>query len=157
MKEKVTYLIIFILLLVSTLLYIQIRDFNSVTTILVEDNKHNQQINQELKKELDIAKSIVVSQNKTIEDQKIQIETLNDTIIGLQEQISNMRIYNGMNSSIYDNNYTTTNQQLIEDQNLTNQQIDQTQQNSSTQILPSVEVNDENKITKFGVEYHQKF
>ena len=159
MKEKLKYLIIFILVLVSILFYIQIRDYNSVTSILIQDNKSNQKINKNLKFELDRAKKIVVSQQNEIDQLKQQINKMDSTIISLEENLSKLTIYKTLcnnNSINYQTNQIFNNNDLLLDQNSTIDQIDNQEQNG-TKIIPTIQLSDENKITGFGLQYQQKF
>ena len=148
--KYIKYIIIFTLLLLLGLLYLQLHNYQKITATLLTENHTLSQNKIDLKKKILTLQENVVQQNK-------KIDTLNEDIISLEEKLSLSQI------KIIDTNYT----QPQSDLSLSNEILKSDQSNefkkeeenitNNTNFKPNITMDDENKITGFGLEYHQKF
>ena len=144
------YIIIFTLLLLLGLLYLQLHNYQNITTTLLSKN-HT--LNQN---KIDLQDKIV-SLKEQIDKQNEKINTFQKNIISLEENLSLLKL------KVVDTNYT----QPQSDLNLSNEILKSNKYNdfkkveknttNSSNIKPNITMDNENKITGFGLEYHQKF
>jgi len=135
--QKVKYIIIFTLVLALGMVYIQLADYQKITSTLLENNSDNKNNSIQLKNKI-----------ITLETQNQQLQ---NTIISLEEKLSLAQIQ-------------LMNQQFIENNNTLNLPMDiqplNTEKNQTTPNLnlrPDITIDDENKVTGFGLDYTQKF
>lgn len=149
--QKIKYIIIFTLLLALGLLYVQLDDYDKITNRLIKDNRSSLQNKTFL--------------NKTIEELKTTNSELKNTIMILKEKIISLEEKNHLLTiQFYEQNITRQDKNASINFNL-NQEISEkqeyTQENINTEeslnITPNITLDDENKITGFGVEYKQEF
>jgi hypothetical protein len=157
--KKLIYIIIFILLIVTALLYKQLLDYQNISSSLLKNNTD--------------LKSKISTQQKNIDEKTFAIQTLtndisnlNDKVISLEQNISNMLIVKDINFTIDDTNNSIlinnlTQPEPILDTNST--------YNLDIPIVPTVQIEqsspkntdeqkvNENKITGFGLEYSHEF
>ena len=135
--QKVKYIIIFTLVLALGMVYIQLADYQKITSTLLENNTENKNNSVQLK--------------NTIISLETQNQQLQNTIISLEEQLSLAQI-KLVNHQFTENNNTLN---LPMDIQPLNQEQNQTTPNLN--LTPSITLDDENEITGFGLEYTQKF
>ena len=135
--QKVKYIIIFTLVLALGMVYIQLSDYQEITSTLLENNSDNKSNTIQLKNKI-----------ISLETQNQQLE---NTIISLEEQLSLVQI-------------KLMSQQFTENNNTHNIPIDieplNQEQNQTTpgiNLTPNITIDEENEITGFGLEYTQKF
>lgn len=149
--QKLKYIIIFTLLLALGLLYVQLDDYDKITNELIQDNRSSLQNKTYLDQTIEQLKT-------TNNELEITITKLNEKIISLEEKnhILQIQLYE-QNSTIQDKNSTDSfnlQEEILQTRNYT-------QSNSTAQqeldVTPNITLDDENKITGFGVKYQQKF
>lgn len=135
--QKIKYIIIFTLVLALGMVYIQLADYQDITSTLLENNSDNKNNSIQLK--------------NTITTLETQNKQLQNTIISLEEKLSLAQIQ-------------LMNQQFIENNNTHNIPMDiqplhqeENQTTPSLDITPDITIDDENEVTGFGLEYTQKF
>jgi len=135
--QKVKYIIIFTLVLALGMVYIQLADYQDITSTLLENNSDSKTNTIQLKNKI-----------STLETQN---EQLQNTIISLEEKLSLTQIQL-MNQQFIENNNTINIpmdiQPLNKEQNQTAPELD---------LTPDITIDDENEVTGFGLEYTQKF
>jgi len=135
--QKVKYIIIFTLVLALGMVYIQLADYQDITSTLLENNSDSKTNTIQLKNKI-----------STLETQN---EQLQNTIISLEEKLSLTQIQL-MNQQFIENNNTINIpmdiQPLNKEQNQTAPELD---------LTPNITIDDENEVTGFGLEYTQKF
>ena len=160
--EKIKYVIIFTLVLGLGLLYLQINDYDNITNTLLQDSKSSQ------KNKLSFQKQILALQTKNIEyiDKISKLETnsteLNNKINILQKQIilleKNLFLYK---TNIVEKKYTEQTDDLNLTQEIlmgnTNNYNHEDNENNTSTLKPNITIDEENKITGFGLDYSQKF
>ena len=143
--EKIKYLIIFTLILSLGILYTQLANYKNLTNALIlENNKLTIQNNKNQKE--------ILSNKNLIQQKEIIIKQLNNNIITLDENILKLTIKkdNQLNNFSTDKLSTQELTYIPPAVNTTNLDLD-------TNIIPSIEVSDQNKITGFNLQYQQKF
>ena len=135
--QKVKYIIIFTLVLALGMVYIQLADYQNITSTLLEDNSDSKNNTIQLKNKIN-----------SLETQNQQLQ---NTIISLEEKLSLAQIQL-MNQQFIENNNTINIpmdiQPLNKEQNQTTPELD---------LTPDITIDDENEVTGFGLEYTQKF
>ena len=137
--QKIKYIIIFTLTLALGILYIQITDYQNITNTLLSENTNSNTQTKSLQNTIQF-----------LEDQNTE---LNDKIISLQEELAIIQIKLNNTNFIID---TNTTQNFLEPQN----SFTLPQKNlieSPVDMTPNITLDEENKITGFGLEYKQKF
>ena len=135
--QKIKYIIIFTLTLALGMLYIQLSDYQKITSTLLENNSKNKNNTTEL-------------QNKIIFLETENLQLLN-TIITLEETLALTQIQNN-------NNYTNDNNQSINypmDIEPLNNERNETI--PEINLTPNISIDEENEVSGFGLEYTQKF
>lgn len=135
--QKITYVIILVLTLTLGMVYIQLADYQQITSSLLKDN-------QEYKNKLEHMQS-----NKTLletENQQFQ-----NTIISLEENLA-LKQLELNNQYIPDINGTQSFPINIEPLN-----NEEDNSSSTPPLTPNITIDNENEITGFGLEYKQKF
>lgn len=135
--QKITYVIILVLTLTLGMVYIQLADYQQITSSLLKDN-------QEYKNKLEHMQS-----NKTLletENQQFQ-----NTIISLEENLA-LKQLEINNQYIPDINGTQSFPINIEPLN-----NEEDNSSSTPPLTPNITIDNENEITGFGLEYKQKF
>ena len=141
---KIKYIIIFTLVLALGMVYIQLADYQKITSTLLENNNDSKNAKIKLKNKI-----------TTLENKIITLETenqqLQDKIISIEETQALTQIQ-------------FINQQFPENNNTLNLPMEikplhqeQNETSSDFNITPDITIDDENEITGFGLEYTQKF
>lgn len=134
---KIKYIIIFTLVLALGMVYIQLADYQDITSTLLENNSDNKNTTIELKNKI-----------TTLETQN---QELQNTIISLEEKLSLTQLQL-MNQQFIENNNTINIPMDIQPLN-----IEQNQTTPDVNLAPDITIDDENEVTGFGLEYTQKF
>lgn len=134
---KIKYIIIFTLVLALGMVYIQLADYQDITSTLLENNSDNKNTTIQLKNKI-----------TTLETQN---QELQNTIISLEEKLSLTQIQL-MNQQFIENNNTINIPMDIQPLN-----IEQNQTTPDVNLAPDITIDDENEVTGFGLEYTQKF
>lgn len=137
--QKIKYIIIFTLTLGLGILYIQLLDYQKITTILLNENSHSNTLSKDLEKEL----SLLTQKNTQLENRIIFLE---ESLAIKQIQLNNLNFRTEHKPAT---NYTQDSSQLIIPQ--------EKQQTLSPDVKPNITLDDENKVTGFGLEYQQNF
>ena len=136
--QKVKYIIIFTLLLILGIVYLQLIDYQNISSTLLDNNTKNTQIHNELK-------------NK-ISSLKLENKELNNRIIILEEEISIAQLK--LNPPTYNTEANSTHELFSDTKPLENMMNEKSIQLNPQ---PNITIDDENEITGFGLEYNQKF
>ena len=131
--QKIKYIIIFTLVLALGMVYIQLADYQEITTTLLENNNDSKTNTIELENKI-----------ITLETQNQQLQ---NTIISLEETLSLTQI-KLMNQKFVDNNNTLNSPMDIQPLNQ-----EQNQTTSDFNLTPDITIDDENEVTGFGLEY----
>ncbi len=141
---KIKYIIIFTLVLALGMVYIQLADYQKITSTLLENNNDSKNAKIKLKNKI-----------TTLENKIITLETenqqLQDKIISIEETQSLTQIQ-FMNQQFPENNNTLNLPMEIKPLHQ-----EQNETSSDFNITPDITIDDENEITGFGLEYTQKF
>jgi len=135
--QKIKYIIIFTLVLALAIITVQLTDYQKITSVLLKENNTINQTTEILNKQ------ITLLQEKNQE--------LQNKIISLEEKLTMRNLeLNNQNFSL-DTNITKELKQKI-------QVIENAKdKNDDIELTPNISIDDENKITGFGLEYKQKF
>jgi len=135
--QKIKYIIIFTLVLALAIITVQLTDYQKITSVLLKENNTINQTTEILNKQ------ITLLQEKNQE--------LQNKIISLEEKLTMRNLeLNNQNFSL-DTNITKELKQKI-------QVIENAKdKNGDLELTPNISIDDENKITGFGLEYKQKF
>jgi len=135
--QKIKYIIIFTLVLALAIITVQLTDYQKITSVLLKENNTINQTTEILNKQ------ITLLQEKNQE--------LQNKIISLEEKLTMRNLeLNNQNFSL-DTNITKELKQKI-------QVIENAKdKNDDLELTPNISIDDENKITGFGLEYKQKF
>ena len=135
--QKIKYIIIFTLVLALAIITVQLTDYQKITSVLLKENNTINQTTEILNKQ------ITLLQEKNQE--------LQNKIISLEEKLTMRNLeLNNQNFSL-DTNITKELKQKI-------QVIEHAKdKNDDLELTPNISIDDENKITGFGLEYKQKF
>ena len=133
--KKIYYVIIFILIIALGMLYIQLIDYQKITASLLKDNR--QSVNKIT--ELNNNKLNLESQNKVFQEQ----------IISLQENLISQKIE-------FEKLYTSSGNEDNLSLDL-EEQIENKKDTLNPSLTPNVNLNEENEVTGFGLQYSQKF
>jgi len=135
--QKIKYIIIFTLVLALGMVYVQLLDYQKITTTLLENNANEKN-------------KTTLLQNKII-SLDTQNQELQNKIISLEETIN-------LNKLQLHNNYSNDNNESNKFQLNTiplNNEINP--EIPETNLTPNITLDNENEITGFGLEYNQKF
>lgn len=136
--QKIKYIIIFTLLVALGMIYIQLVDYKNIAISLVNENttinKNTNLLNNKLN-------------SLQIENEKLKntILSLEETLLDMQIKLNNVRYYRTTDINDTNNTYNAPYDDL------------DTNQTEELNIKPSLDLDDENKITGFGLEYTQEF
>ena len=133
--KKIYYVIIFIFIIALGMLYIQLIDYQKITTSLLENNKQSIDKITELKNNT----FNLESQNKVFQEQ----------IISLEEDLISQKMK-------FENEYSP----ITNTDNLSlnlEEEIEKKKDSLDPSLAPSVQLNEENEVTGFGLQYSQKF
>ena len=158
--QKIKYIIIFTLLLALGLLYVQLSDYDKITNTLLNENSSSYQNIEKLNNKIILLESTNVELNNQIRSLENNNTKLTNQVVELQEEIISID-ENISISQLPKLQYTSadTTETTID----INQEILQINKNNSEGLLnnlpviPNATINDENKITGFGIEYKEKF
>jgi len=160
--EKIKYIIIFTLVLGLGLLYMQIDDYDDITNSLLLDSKSSHKNKLTFQKQILTLQTENTKYNQKINLLEINNTELNDKILILQEQIISLEENHSLSKiktvntkyTLPTNDFNLTEEMLKNNENNYTQKKDE---DNSSLLKPNVTIDDENKITGFGVEYSQEF
>jgi len=143
--EKIKYLIILTLILSLGIVYYQLENYKKLTNSLIDqNNKISKQIEQ-LEQIKQTNKNLIAKKNK-------EIENLNDEIIKKDEEILKLTVV----KETQDINFTIATPYPTKLEDLPTFK-DTKEQLPNFDVVPSIKLNNENKITGFNLQYQQKF
>lgn len=133
--NKIYYIIIFILIITLGMLYTQLIDYKEITTSLLDNNKQS------------------IIKIKKLENHTLTLETQNKEfetkLIALEE---NLRL---KETTLEQDSFSSTdNDNLALD--FQKEELEK-QDTPNSSVSPNVTLDDENKVTGFGLKYSQKF
>ena len=128
---KIKYIIIFTLVLALGMVYIQLADYQKITSSLLENNSDNKS------KSIELENKIIFLET--------QNQELKDTITSLTNTLELTKIQNDNNQSI---NIPMDSQVITNDNNESTSEIN---------LNPNINFDNENDITGFGLENTQEF
>lgn len=138
--QKISYIIIFTLLLALSMVYIQLADYQQITSSLLKNNTNHKETIKKLENRI-----------STLEQEHQEFQ---NTIITLEEKIQLQKIelsHNYNNQIFQDENNTINNLHAPKEYiPVENNTID-------LNPKPNVTLDSENEITGFGLQYNQKF
>ena len=161
--QKIKYIIIFTLLLALGLLYVQLSDYDKITNTLLNENsssyKNIETLNNKVilleNKNIELNNQIELLEDKNTNLNK-QLITLQEEIISIEENISISQLPIQPNI-ITDTNKTINSSLDMHQEVLLNSQSDESIEEFNMPIEPKVTLDDQNKITGFGIEYKEEF
>ena len=146
--QKIKYIIIFFLLLVLAMIYMRLMDYENITNTLLQEN------NKQHSKTKDLENKISILENKTaiLQNEKILLEnkiiTLDETLLSTQMRLNNTNF-------TVENNETYPIPFNVKDMNISKDIY--TTQEQAIDLTPNITLDDENKVTGFGLQYKNKF
>jgi len=133
--KKIYYIIIFILLIALAMVYIQLIDYQKITTSLLQDNKKsNNQI-----KELKNTTATLEIKN---EEFQTQINLLEENLTLQKQDLEKEDTFN-----------TSTDDFSLDLEN----KVENPKNSLDPSVSPNITIDDENEVTGFGLQYTQKF
>jgi len=136
--QKIKYIIIFILTLALGMIYIQLDDYQQITSSLLDTNSKNKIEKKELQNKI----TYLTKRNEELQNQ----------IISIEEKLSLTQIQLN-NKILLENNNSNT----IQIMDLPPYKIEENTTTTPYYPIPSITIDKENEITGFEVEYKQKF
>jgi len=137
--QKIKYIIMFTLTLAVGILYVQLSDYQNITNVLLAENSNSN--------------SITKSLQNTISNLKTENSQLTAQVISLQEELAVQKITSGNTNYILD---TNTTHNFMQQQN-TIDLPEKKPEELPIDMTPNITLDEENKITGFGLEYKQNF
>ncbi len=137
--QKIKYIIIFTLSLALGILYLQLTDYQNITNILLQENTTSNTKTKNLENKI-----------ISLEEQNTQLQ---NRIITLEEALAIKQIeLNNLNF----NTDTNTSVDLSQHQQSLDLPVEEPEE-LPVDVKPNITLDEENKITGFGIEYKQEF
>lgn len=135
--QKITYVIILVLTLALGMVYIQLADYQGITSSLLKDNQDYKNTIKNIKSE----QTLLETENSELQNRVILLE---ENLALKQLELNNQYIPDINGTQNFPINIEPLNTQ---EDNLS----------SELPITPNITIDNENEITGFGLEYKQKF
>jgi len=130
------------------MIYMRLMDYENITNTLLQEN------NKQHAKTKDLENKISILENKTaiLQNEKILLEnkiiTLDETLLSTQMRLNNTNF-------TVENNETYPIPFNVKDMNISKDIY--TTQEQAIDLTPNITLDDENKVTGFGLQYKNKF
>ena len=161
--QKIKYIVIFTLLLALGILYVQLSDYDKITNALLNENSSSYKNIENLNNKIILLENKNTILNNRITSLENNNSNLNNTITQLQEEIiaidENLSISNLpiQQYTTIDTNTTINNSLNINEEILLSSKKPILKEEESIQIEPKIQLDDQNNITGFGIEYKEEF
>ncbi|MEA2018338.1 MAG: hypothetical protein U9N59_07810 [Campylobacterota bacterium] len=161
--QKIKYIIIFTLLLALGLLYVQLSDYDKITNTLLNENSSSYDKITKLQNKITLLESENIELNNNVsllKDENLnlnsRVTTLQDKIISMDETISISKL--PIQENILDETNETISSALdIHQEILLNSNNNTFEEEQDIKVEPKITLDDQNKITGFGLEYKENF
>ena len=146
--QKIKYIILFILLITIAMIYMQLVNYQNITSTLIQENTIQN------KKSKDLEHKIVSLENKieTVTNEKIELQ---NKMIILDEEL--LKTQMSLHALSYQVDTNITNNLNYPTQEFNNSVTIYESKEEPIDLKPNITLDDENKITGFGLQYKEKF
>jgi len=137
------------------MIYMRLMDYENITNTLLQENNKQHSKTKDLENKISILENkISILENKTaiLQNEKILLEnkiiTLDETLLSTQMRLNNTNF-------TVENNETYPIPFNVKDMNISKDIY--TTQEQAIDLTPNITLDDENKVTGFGLQYKNKF